>query len=117
MLFKMLCIERTHSIFGEDLPHPRQVFVTQSRVLVGKVEEHFLKYLESLGAGSSEHPEAFKRIRDHDIDDGFLIDEDDNGEWRNDLPQRYSELEDRHFPLFITFDAVSFLRKRIFILF
>ena len=110
MLFKMLGIERAYSMFSEDLAHPRQVFITQSRVLVGKVEERFFKYLESLSAGSSGHQNTFQRIRNRDIDDEFLIGEDDNEEWRSDLPQRYSELEDIHFPLFITFDAVSFIR-------
>ena len=109
MLYKMLLIERAHSMFGDDLVRPRQVFVTQSRVLVKKVEEIFFKYLKSLAPLSSEHQEAFKRIRNRDAEDEFLVDEDDNGEWRVDLPQRCSELEDHHFPLFITFDAVSFL--------
>ena len=108
MLFKMLGIERAYSMFSEDLAHPRQVFITQSRVLVGKVEERFFEYLESLNAGSSGHQNTFQRIRNRDVDNEFFIHEDDNDEWRSDLPQRYSELEDSHFPLFITFDAVSF---------
>jgi hypothetical protein len=111
MLFKMLGIERAYSMLSEDLAHPRQVFITQSRVLVGKVEELFFKYLESLSAGSSGLQNTFQRIRNRDVDDGFRIDEDDNEEWRSDLPQKYSELEDRHFPLFITFDAVSFTER------
>ena len=109
----MLWIERAHSM-SSDLARPRQVFVTQSRVLVGKVEEYFFKYLATLEAGSSEHHDAFKRIGNRDIDDGFLVNADDNGEWRNDLPQRYSELEDHHFPLFITFDTVSFHRTKLY---
>jgi hypothetical protein len=116
MLFKMLGIERAYSMFSEDLAHPRQVFITQSRVLVGKVEELFFKYLESLNAGSSGHQNTFQRIRNRgvdDEDDGFIIDEDDNEDWRSDLPQRYSELEDSHFPLFITFDAVSFTKREV----
>lgn len=107
MLFKMLGVERAYSMFSEDLAHPRQVFITQSRVLVGKVEEHFFKYLESLTTGSSGHQNTLQRIRNRDVDDEFHINEDDNEEWRSDLPRRYSELEDGHFPLFITFDAVS----------
>ena len=106
----MLGIERAYNMFSEDLPHPRQVFITQSRVLVGKVEEHFFKYLASLSAGSSGHKNTFQS---RDVDDEFLIDEDDNKEWRSDLPQRYSELEDSHFPLFITFDAVSFTEREV----
>lgn len=111
MLYKMLLIERTYSMSSEDLVFPRQVFVTQSRVLVRKVEEHFFKYLESLDAGSSQYQDAFKRIGNRDVDDGFIVDEDDNREWRSDLPRKYSELEDHHFPLFITFDTVSFCVK------
>ena len=95
-------------MFSEDLTHPHQVFITQSRVLVGKVEECFFKYLESLNAGSG-HLNTLQRIRNCDVDDEFYIDEDDNEEWHSDLPQRYSELENNHFPLFITFDVVSFI--------
>jgi hypothetical protein len=111
MLFKMLGIERAYSMISEDSAHPRQVFITKSRVLVRKVEESFFKYLESLYAGSSGHQNTFQRIRNFDVDasDEFHIIENDNEEWRSDLPQRYSELEDNHFPLFITFDEVSFI--------
>jgi hypothetical protein len=113
MLFKMLGIERAYSMLSKDLVHPRQVFITQSRVLVGKVEELFSKYLESLSAGSSGHQNSLQGIRNCDVNDEFIIDEDDNEEWRNDLPQRYSKLEDRHFPLFITFDVVSFTEREV----
>jgi hypothetical protein len=113
MLFKMLGIERAYNMLSEDLAHPRQVFITQSRVLVGKVEELFLKYLESLSAGSPGYQDIFQRVSNRGVDDGFLIHEDDNEEWRSDLPQRYSDLEDRHFPLFITFDAVSFTEREV----
>jgi hypothetical protein len=115
MLFKMLGVERAYSMFSEDLAHPRQVFITQSRVLVRKVEESFFEYLKSLSAGSSGHQNAFQRVRtrNRDVEDEFLLDEDDNEEWRSDLPQRYSELEDSHFPLFITFDTVSFTEREV----
>jgi hypothetical protein len=36
-----------------------------------------------------------------------LIDEDDEENWRGDLPTRFSELRDEHFPLFVTFDKVG----------
>ena len=113
MLFKMLGIERAYSMLSKDLAHPRQAFITQSRVLVGKVEELFSKYLKSLSTGSSGQQNTFQGIRIRDVDDEFIIDEDDNEEWRSDLPQRYSELEDRHFPLFITFDAVSYTEREV----
>ena len=109
MLFKMLGIERAYSMFSKDLAHPRQVFITKSRVLVGMVEKRFFKYLESLNAGSSGHQNTLQRIRNLDINRGdeYIIHDNDNEEWHSDLPQRFSELDDNHFPLFITFDAVS----------
>ena len=48
MLFKMLLIERGYILSGSDAPRPRQVFVTQSRVLAGKVQEYFIKLADSL---------------------------------------------------------------------
>jgi hypothetical protein len=35
-----------------------------------------------------------------------FVDQDDNEQWRSDLPERFSELLDKHFPLFITYDRV-----------
>ena len=35
-----------------------------------------------------------------------LVNQDDNDKWRSDLPERFSELRDEHFPLFITYDLV-----------
>jgi hypothetical protein len=35
------------------------------------------------------------------------VDADDELNWRSDLPTKYSDLKDEHFPLFITFDRVS----------
>lgn len=109
MLFKMLGIERAwvmHS--GEDIPKPRQLFVTQSRVLAGKVEEYFLKLLESLATASLSPREIAKLAKEKHShhEDGGLVDLDDDTNWRNDLPERFSQLEDQHFPLFITFDGV-----------
>jgi len=36
----------------------------------------------------------------------LLVDRDDAVNWRNDLPTKFSELQDEHFPIFITFDKV-----------
>ena len=115
MLFKMLGIERAwvmHS--SEDIPKPRQLFVTQSRVLAGKVEEYFLKLLDSLATASLTPREIAKLVKEKQSqnEDGLLIDLDDDTRWRNDLPERFSQLEDRHFPLFITFDKAG---SRVFL--
>jgi hypothetical protein len=48
MLFKILGIQRAWEMSAVDMPKPRQIFVTISRVLATKVEEYFTKLLESL---------------------------------------------------------------------
>jgi hypothetical protein len=111
MLFKMLGIERawaTHST--NDLPKPRQLFVTQSRMLAGKVEDYFSDLMDSLVTGSCSPHELANLARNKQTrrEEERLVDLDDAGNWRNDLPERFSLLEERHFPLFITFGRVSY---------
>ncbi|KAK0232752.1 hypothetical protein IW262DRAFT_1259998, partial [Armillaria fumosa] len=104
MLFKMLLIERTFQLMGSDLPRPRQVFVTKSRMLAKKVQEYFEKLTSSLAIASRPSADLTNQSRAQYRDDSGLIDADDIVDWRTDLPAKYSELEERHFPLFITFD-------------
>lgn len=110
MLFKILVIERDYQLSEKLRQRPRQMFVTQSRALVAKVEELFMAYLSSLAFVShGEGPVARRNINISDGDDIFNA--EDNTEWRNDLPDKFSELEDRHFPLFIAFDTVRLLLR------
>jgi len=98
MLFKMLDIQRAWEL----IPKPRQIFVTKSRMLATKVEEYFVNLLESLAmAGYTLHEIA--KLKAQRIEDD-LIDHDDAPE--SHVPARYSQLEDKHFPLFVTFDRV-----------
>ncbi|KAF8060885.1 hypothetical protein FPV67DRAFT_312197 [Lyophyllum atratum] len=108
MLFKMLWIERTFQLNSNDVAKPRQIFVTKSRVLAGKVEEYFLKLLDSLKTASQSPQELRKLIQARKVqsEDDNLVDIDDEGTWRSDLPLRFSELQDSHFPLFLTFDRL-----------
>ncbi|KAG6816264.1 hypothetical protein H0H87_007345 [Tephrocybe sp. NHM501043] len=108
MLFKMLFIERTFQMNSSNMPKPRQIFVTKSRVLAGKVEEYFLKLSESLKIASQSPEDLRKHVlakRDQSDEDN-LVDLDDEDNWRNDLPRSFSELGDSHFPLFLTFDRI-----------
>jgi len=94
MLFKMLAIQRIWQQYPDTGPKPRQVYITQSRVLALKAEEGFAKLMPL--------PEADA----HSQNECNFIDQDDNQQWRSDLPERFSELLDDHFPLFITYDRV-----------
>ncbi|KAH7926210.1 hypothetical protein BV22DRAFT_1063475 [Leucogyrophana mollusca] len=109
MLFKMLGIQRAWEMQADDMPKPRQIFVTKSRVLATKVEEYFAKLLESLAlAGYSAKKLASLANKDSQTE---LVDLDDVPDWHSDIPRKYSLLEDRHFPLFVTFERLSNMIK------
>ncbi|KAJ7671947.1 hypothetical protein B0H17DRAFT_1208872 [Mycena rosella] len=104
MLYKMLLVEADYEVTKEehpDTPKRRQLFVTQSRILAEKVEEHFAK----LSAGYRPSADAEKQTKAK-TSTGALLDIDDELNWRSDLPKRYSDLRDEHFPLFVTFDRL-----------
>ncbi|KAJ6519176.1 hypothetical protein C8R45DRAFT_1204389 [Mycena sanguinolenta] len=98
MLYKMLLLEADYAASKEQGQQKRrQLFVTQSRILAEKVEEHFSKlsvgYQLSTSVKAKTSPFA-------------LVDIDDEVNWRTDLPKRFSDLQDEHFPLFVTFDRL-----------
>lgn len=118
MMFKMLGIERAYMLRKDVMQKPRQIFVTQSRVLAGKVEEYFSKLFDSLATGDKTKEELARLIKlkkQQQDDHEGLIDIDDDQNWRGDLPSRYSQLRDEHFPLFLTFDRVSLLLELLII--
>ena len=112
MLLKMLGIQRAWKRDPSVGPKPRQVFVTQSHVLATKVEEYFEKLVSSLEA--DVNPGNGMRMAGRDNRRGTGRPERNDGlvgqqyisRWRSDLPKRFSELVDEHFPLFITYDQV-----------
>lgn len=102
MLFKMLGIERSWEDFKDTLPKPRQMFITQSRVLAEKVQEYFSDLLRSLLAGKQTKKEVVRKSAQQAI----LVDKDEEVLHRKDLPSRFGALTDEHFPMFLTFDQV-----------
>ena len=105
MLFKMLAIQRVWQQCPDMGPRPRQVFITQSRVLAAKVQEYFAKLMLSLETAAYS-PEELRATETDAEQEMELVDQDDNERWRSDLPEKFSELLDDHFPLFITYDRV-----------
>lgn len=109
MLFKMLVVERAHVMSETDAPKPRQVFVTQSRVLATRVEEYFDHLLQSLSTRKKTKEELksmSEKMKQAQEDAGLLYDVDDDITWKASLPSKFSLLEDKHFPLFLTFERV-----------
>ncbi|RXW14070.1 hypothetical protein EST38_g11783 [Candolleomyces aberdarensis] len=112
MLFKMLGIERAYAQQSEisSVARPRQIFVTQSRVLATRVEEYFSKLLQSLAA-AKKSKEELKEIAEQkkfqEEGDITLYDvEDDVVNRKAGLPQKFSLLQGEHFPLFLTFERL-----------
>ncbi|KAJ7139425.1 hypothetical protein C8R44DRAFT_764441 [Mycena epipterygia] len=107
MLYKILLVEADYEISKEEnqeTPKRRQLFVTQSRILAEKVEEHFMKLAAGYRPSSNLGNAAKAKMTT-----GALLDIDDDLNWRSDLPKRYSDLRDEHFPLFLTFDRLCTL--------
>ena len=90
----------------------RQVFITKSRTLAGMVEKYFTSLLRSMSfTSSNDMLDAVTRQRSNSMapnDELFFSDDSvDIDDYRPDLPKKFSELEDKHFPLFLTFDKVN----------
>ncbi|CAL1697343.1 unnamed protein product [Somion occarium] len=119
MLFKMLGIERTWDGMRETMlqgyPKPRQIFVTQSRVLAEKVEEYYAKLSESHAAAQRTVEQSVQMAEAKQaVEEQGLVDRDEEQFHSGDLPKSYGELTDEHFPLFITFDHLSRLLEADF---
>lgn len=112
MLFKMLGIERTARALGEKV---RQVFITQSRVLAEKVEESFNNMIQACSGELLSLEERIWRSERRTQSDKDLVELDEEDESSSNLPTRFSELEDKHFPLFLSFDKVGSCNNRIFL--
>jgi hypothetical protein len=108
MLFKMLGIEQAFKLKQDSMAKPRQIFVTQSKVLATKVEEYFSKLLDSLSTAGRSTQELAQLAKEQKLQsrEHGLIDLDDDINWRADLPSKFSLLKDEQFPLFLTFDRV-----------
>ena len=108
----MLGIERAYvqqSLESSSIARPRQVFVTQSRVLATRVEEAFSKLMASLAAtnkSKKELEELAEKQKLQKAENSGLYDVDDDVTWKAGLPKKFSLLQDEHFPLFLTFDRV-----------
>ncbi|KAG2108067.1 P-loop containing nucleoside triphosphate hydrolase protein [Suillus discolor] len=105
MLFKILGIQRAWEMSAIDMLKPRQIFVTKSRVLATRVEEYFTKLLESLALAGYTLEELAK-MKARSVQEG-PVDLNDLPESQMNMPMKYSELEDKHFPLFLTFDRLA----------
>ncbi|EUC55350.1 UvrD-like helicase carboxy-terminal domain protein, putative [Rhizoctonia solani AG-3 Rhs1AP] len=88
----------------------RQMVVTRSRVLAKHVEATFRSLIESTSIAEKTATELSALAEQHQQQSGpALIEFDSELDLREDLPSRFSLLEDSHFPLFISFNKLCLL--------
>ncbi|KIO30545.1 hypothetical protein M407DRAFT_20433 [Tulasnella calospora MUT 4182] len=96
MLFRMICLD----IAAEKYNRPfRQMFVTKSSTLARRVRSYCiqLRQTEANEAGTAPREKA----------PGLsLLEMDETAEEEGVLPSKFSELQDSHFPLFLTYDQL-----------
>ncbi|KAG8719695.1 hypothetical protein FRC08_002227 [Ceratobasidium sp. 394] len=105
IVFKMIGIEKLFEQM-EEVTKPRQVFVTQSRVLAQRVQEYYNNLVSAASATSSRPQQP--------DEEHVLADLDDEDAGAFGLPAKYSQLEDKHFPLFLTYDQLCSLLEADF---
>lgn len=79
----------------------RQVFVTQSRTLARRVRLDCLQFRQT--EMETADPSTQKPVLGLS-----LLDMDESAEEEGVLPPKFSDLEDSHFPLFLTYDQVCY---------
>lgn len=110
MTFKMLGIERGYTQETEGattmVVKPRQLFVTQSRVLANRVEGYFSKLIASLAVAPKTKNELKAIAQRRKKEQTGLFNPEDDETWNIGLPDRFRDLQDEHFPLFLTYTRV-----------
>ena len=111
MLYKMLGIESTYEHLKTEtrdkLPRCRQMFVTQSRLLVDKFEENYHKLRTLQNSDRRTMRESVKMsLQKRTLVARGLFDRDEQA-MRQGAITSLNELTDEHYPLFVTFDQVG----------
>jgi hypothetical protein len=85
----------------------RQLFVTRSKVLTQHIAAN---YRDLIDCGEIAHKSVNEldelRTANQKYQNRELVEFDNEVDLRNDLPRRFSQLTEAHFPLFVSFDKV-----------
>ncbi|CAE6496461.1 unnamed protein product [Rhizoctonia solani] len=109
LIYKMRTIDQANVTRGNHQP-AKQLFVTRSRVLAQHVEATYQGLVEFTNIALKSVDELKEMAKQSREDpDRALVEFDSEIDLRNDLPERFSELQDSHFPLFISFDKLCSL--------
>jgi hypothetical protein len=85
----------------------KQLFVTRSKVLTQHIAANYRGLVESSEI-ASKTPEELAEIRqmNEKYQNRELVEFDNEIDLRDDLPERFSQLNGSNFPLFVSFDKV-----------
>ncbi|CAE6468490.1 unnamed protein product [Rhizoctonia solani] len=92
---------------SDELRPTRQLFVTRSKVLTQHIARNYQGLIDSsdIANKSAQELEAMRQ-ENQKYQTRELVEYDNTVDFRVDLPRRFSELKDSHFPLFVSFDKL-----------
>ncbi|CAE6446884.1 unnamed protein product [Rhizoctonia solani] len=92
---------------SDELRPTRQLFVTRSKVLTQHIARNYQGLLDSSDIANKTTNELEEMRKDNQkYQNRELVEYDNSVDFRVDLPRRFSELKDSHFPLFVSFDKL-----------
>ncbi|KAF8686304.1 UvrD-like helicase C-terminal domain [Rhizoctonia solani] len=92
---------------SDELRPTRQLFVTRSKVLTQHIARNYQGLIDSsdIANKSTQELEAMRQ-ENQKYQSRELVEYDNTVDLRVDLPRRFSDLKDSHFPLFVSFDKL-----------
>ncbi|CAE6538460.1 unnamed protein product [Rhizoctonia solani] len=95
------------AVRSDEVRQTRQLFVTRSKVLTQHIARNYQGLIDSSEiANKSTHELEEMRQVNQKYQNRELVEYDNSVDFRVDLPRRFSELKDSHFPLFVSFDKL-----------
>ncbi len=104
MMYKTVAIMRSWELWDPERAMPRVMFVTRSSMLADHVHSTTIQLLEAFKLGSLTDEELSSLSEQRAQSTETL-----GGERRRGIPNNWSALEDKHFPLFVTVEEVCVL--------
>ncbi|KAF8598550.1 P-loop containing nucleoside triphosphate hydrolase protein [Ceratobasidium sp. AG-I] len=109
LIYKMRANAQLSVISGNETPI-RQLFVTRSRVLTQHIARNYQGLVDSNEMADKTLEELAEMRKNNETNQQHeLVEFDNEVDLRDDLPNRFSELQDSHFPLFVSFDKLCSL--------
>ncbi|EUC54068.1 UvrD-helicase domain protein [Rhizoctonia solani AG-3 Rhs1AP] len=92
---------------SDELRPTRQLFVTRSKVLTQHIARNYQGLMDSsdIANKTTNELEEMRKVNQK-YQARELVEYDNSVDFRVDLPRRFSELKDSHFPLFVSFDKL-----------